>query len=181
MLVLGELDWTSWVGPSSCIVGGGMVQQLCLQALTPLALIVLMPVLGGCISSLALITGARSKGDIQKPSLLHAVWMGAIEWLPLSLVLSFCLTPSVCASIFKAWYCVEFDSSPTEVHSFLALDLSVRCDGSKEHRNIIAVAWVLVSPREGKREGDEGAMGVPTGGARSGWSNGGGWQGVEFS
>jgi hypothetical protein len=31
-----------------------------------------------------------------------------------------------------------------EEHSFLAQDLSVRCDGSDEHSSILAVAWGLV-------------------------------------
>ena len=61
-----------------------------------------------------------------------------------AVVLSFCFTPSVSAAIFRAWYCVPFAYKDLEEHSYLAQDLATRCDGSKEHSDVVAVAWVFV-------------------------------------
>ena len=69
---------------------------------------------------------------------------GALDWLPASLVLAFCFTPSVSAAVFRAWHCVSYAYDEMEDYSFLAQDLSVRCDGSDEHNSILAIAWVLV-------------------------------------
>jgi len=82
-------------------------------------------------------SSVRTPGDV--------VLRGALQWLPASLVIAFCFTPSVCASIFQAWHCVPFDFDNTQEISFLAQDLSVRCGDSAEHSEIEAVAWVLVA------------------------------------
>jgi hypothetical protein len=58
----------------------------------------------------------------------------AIEWV--------CFTPSVSASVFRAWYGVSYSYDDYVEHSFLAQDLSVRCDGSDDHSSILAVAWI---------------------------------------
>ena len=79
----------------------------------------------------------RTPGDV--------VLRGALQWLPASLVIAFCFTPSVCASIFRAWHCVPFDFDNTREISFLAQDLSVQCDASSEHSEIEAVAWGFVA------------------------------------
>lgn len=68
--------------------------------------------------------------------------VGLLRWLPVSLVLAFCFTPSVSASIFKAWHCLSFAYDEDEEHSFLAQQLSVRCDGSPEYNNVLVIAWM---------------------------------------
>jgi hypothetical protein len=69
---------------------------------------------------------------------------GFLAGTPISLVVSFCFTPSVSAFVFQAWQCDQFLFSETEEHSFLGQDLSVRCFDSDDHRQIVAVAWILV-------------------------------------
>ena len=78
-------------------------------------------------------------------SLNDASKRGLTKWLPLSLVLTFCFTPSVSASIFRAWHCVTFTYSDDEERSYLAQDLQIRCDDSPEHVSILAVAWPMVA------------------------------------
>jgi len=67
-----------------------------------------------------------------------------LHWLPASLLLGFCFTPNVSSYIFRTWHCKSFAHDGYEEHSFLALDLSVRCDDSDAHREIIGVAWVMI-------------------------------------
>ena len=78
-------------------------------------------------------------------SLSGAVKRGVTKLLPCSLVLTFCFTPSVSASIFHAWYCVAFTYSDEEELSYLAQDLQIRCDDSPEHFSILTVAWPMVA------------------------------------
>ena len=66
--------------------------------------------------------------------------MTVVRTIPVNRVLAYCFTPSVTASIFRAWYCISFAHTEREDRSFLAEDLSVRC-GSDEHNNVVAVAW----------------------------------------
>ena len=77
----------------------------------------------------------------QAHSLLDAVAIGLLEWLPVSLVVSYCFTPSVSAQIFKAWHCVPFAYDELQEYSYLAYDLTIRCDGFAEHNNLVFVAW----------------------------------------
>ena len=85
------------------------------------------------------------------------ILLGTLASLPLALVLSFCLVPSVSSSIFRSWQCNEyqFDGSTDSnvvTHEYLANDLSVRCSSggftSDEYETItsIAIAFVLVWP-----------------------------------
>ncbi|KAL1525500.1 hypothetical protein AB1Y20_020356 [Prymnesium parvum] len=127
--LLGDIDWTSWVVPSACLVGG-LKEELLLRALVPLALILSIPPLGAAFSRLSRGTTCAQ---------------GACAWLPASLVLSFCLTASVSASTFRAWHCISFSYDGAHEHAFLAGQLSIRCDGSAEHRAVLAVAWALVA------------------------------------
>ena len=131
--------------PSACVVGSGMTEKLLMNALVPLAVIVAMPLVGATIR---LAQHACGLDKIPRDSELEGsstpAVKGAVQWLPVSLVLAFCFTPSVCARIFRAWYCISYAYDETTRHSFLAEDLSVRCDGSEEHDNIMAVAWGLV-------------------------------------
>ena len=155
--VLGDLDWTGWVVPSACIVGSGFKERLSLRAIAPLAVVVAMPVVGAAISALRhcasrhIGTAATSSdapataGRNLSKHLVHAMKIGILEWLPASLILAFCFTPSVSASIFRAWHCEAYAYDDFELRSFLAQDLSVRCDGSNEHKQILAVAWVYAA------------------------------------
>ena len=47
--------------------------------------------------------------------------------------------------MFRSWHCLKFEYDETEAHSFLAQDLLVRCDGSDEHKRVLAIAWILVA------------------------------------
>ena len=122
-----------------------------------------MPLVGAAVSSvqhciqpirrLSLRSSVFDRGSMQRQSvskvreqtLRDAVVRGFFHWLPLSLILAFCFTPSVSATIFRAWYCMSFSYNELEEHSFLAEDLSVRCDGFAEHEEILAVAWPMVA------------------------------------
>eukprot|EP00966_Prymnesium_polylepis_P134589 3110986-Prymnesium_polylepis.1 len=64
--------------------------------------------------------------------------------MPLSLALTFCFTPSVSATVFRTWHCLPFVYDDMETHSYLAEDLSIRCDDSQEHSDMIAIAWLLI-------------------------------------
>jgi hypothetical protein len=129
--------------PSDCIIGRGITGHLLLRALSPLVLIVAVLLVGVIFSisrHCAIFSGSR--GRLQ--SLGRAMVSGLLDGLPTSLVLSFCFTPSVSASIFRAWHCIPFVFDNEQSFSFLAQDLTVRCDGSDEHNRILAVAWILV-------------------------------------
>eukprot|EP00966_Prymnesium_polylepis_P116381 2689935-Prymnesium_polylepis.1 len=150
-----DLKWEQWVAPSVCIFGSDVADLLLLRALGPLAVIVLVPFLGSVASALRWwckasskrhAKRARSRADHQFRSLTEALAQGCIDGFPLALVLTFCFTPPVSASIFRVWQCVSYsyDDAQDEKHSYLAEDLSIRCDGSPEHSNIINVAWPLV-------------------------------------
>eukprot|EP00966_Prymnesium_polylepis_P283080 6541207-Prymnesium_polylepis.1 len=76
---------------------------------------------------------ANSKDPNARPKTIAQIALaGAFQWLPISLVVAFCFTPSVSAKTFHAWYCVSYEYSlqggQIEEHSFLAGDLNVRCD-----------------------------------------------------
>jgi succinate dehydrogenase/fumarate reductase cytochrome b subunit len=147
---LGDLDWTNWIIPSACLVGNDMVSDLLLRGLAPLVVFFAVPVFGVACSSAAHVlcrpTSTRTQDGSQTLRLLDTFVMGLLDWLPLSLIIAFCFTPAVSASVFRAWRCVRyaFDDFGEE-RSFLAHDPAVRCDGSPEHSEIIAVAWVLVA------------------------------------
>jgi len=151
----GDIDWTHWVMPGDCIVGAGIVERLLLRALGPLAIVVAVPLASAtvaitarCRASMKADTTRRRSRSSMSNALLSprdTVSTGLLEGLPVSLVVAFCFTPSVSASIFRAWHCVAFAYDDLEKQSFLAQDLSVRCDGSDEHSQVLAVAWVLVA------------------------------------
>lgn len=133
-----------------------MKERLLLRALAPLALIVALPLVGAAAAGgrrVALARAHRSEtkhhsttGSMKsKPmSLGRVLLLGALQTTPASLVLAFCFTPPVSAEVFRAWYCVSYAYDEQSEHSFLAYDLSVRCDNSEEHNSIVAFAWILV-------------------------------------
>jgi hypothetical protein len=138
--------------------------MLLTRSLGPLALVVAVPFAGSVYASIryvqqpcaAVRVEEADVHGVQKQSmsigsheraassLRHAATAGLLEWLPVSLVFSYCFTPSVSAQIFKAWHCLSFAYDETQQHSFLAYDLTIRCDGFAEHNNILFVAWQLV-------------------------------------
>ena len=156
--IIGDINWMGWVVPADCIVGSGLLQKLLLRALIPLGVVVAMPIIGGAVSCLQeCCTSSSARKHVNRNSgadlirsgnrsrfIRLAVIRGVLRWLPVSLVLAFCFTPSVSASIFRAWHCKSYAFDDVEEHSFLAEDPSVRCDGSDEHNEILVVAWVLV-------------------------------------
>jgi hypothetical protein len=144
--------------PSTCLVGGGLDRRLLLRSLAPFIVIVVVPGVGCVVSAVqywrhstsSIENGSRRSNEMidgkgQPKSLSDAAKRGLIKWLPLSLVLTFCFTPSVSASIFRAWHCVTFTYSDEEELSYLAQDLQIRCDGSPEHVSILTVAWPMVA------------------------------------
>jgi hypothetical protein len=160
----GDLDWANWIIPSACVLGGGMVRMLLTRSLGPLALVVAVPFAGSVYASVRYLLqpceatradqadqrGTRKQSMLlgsqgrEAESLRHAIATGLLEWLPASLVFSYCFTPSVSAQIFKAWHCVPFAYDEAQQHSYLVYDLTIRCDGFAEHNNILFVAWQLV-------------------------------------
>ena len=121
-----------------------MTGKLLLRSLAPLIVIFALPFLG----SLAFFARdwlqnneLRRSQTKQMESSGGRVVVALLHWLPASLLLAFCFTPSVSASIFRAWHCKSFAYSNTEQHSFLAEDLSIRC-GDAEHQQVVGVAWV---------------------------------------
>eukprot|EP00966_Prymnesium_polylepis_P171924 3975829-Prymnesium_polylepis.1 len=149
---LGEIDWTSWVIPSDCIFGQGMQHVLVLRALTPLLVIVVVPVLFGVASFLSAArsppTDAKAGSVVSRrrtTTVQGHFANGLYSGMPLSLVISFCFTPSVSAFIFQAWHCEPYVYDATQDFDYLGQDLSVRCGDSDEHRSIVTTAWIFVS------------------------------------
>lgn len=65
--------------------------------------------------------------------------------LSVSLVVAFCFTPSVSKEIFSSWDCESFSYDDKSEHSFLKQDLAVQCNGSREHNEILVIAWILTA------------------------------------
>lgn len=143
---LGDLDWTNWLIPSVCVVKGGMAELLIVRALVPLAILVAVPFAGAMVFALRQRDAMAANAHRAKANrtLRSKLVVGLLRWLPVSLVLAFCFTPSVSASIFKAWHCLSYAYNEDEEYSFLAQELSVRCDGSSEYNNVLVIAWALI-------------------------------------
>ncbi|KAL3919823.1 MAG: hypothetical protein SGPRY_005489 [Prymnesium sp.] len=95
-------------------------------------------------SSTASVSNERHPNG--QPTVKRAAAAGALEFLPVSLVLAFCFTPSVSVSIFSVWKCLAYEFDQTEEYRYLASDLSIRCDGdfSEEFNQLTTAAWFLV-------------------------------------
>ena len=146
----GDLDWANWIHPSVCVVGRGMARYLLLRALAPFVVIIIVPIVGSVAFVLQYLRRQRkgTKGQEILENQQGRIWdvasSGLLEYLPLSLVLAFCFAPAVSACLFRAWQCTPYAYDEMEEHSFLAQDLSVRCDGFAEHTEILNVAWVSI-------------------------------------
>jgi len=66
-----------------------------------------------------------------------------LNLLPLVLLVTFVMLPSVSRSIFSSWDCVPYKSGPQANKNFLRRDYSVEC-GSGAHNDIVGLAIVLV-------------------------------------
>ena len=77
---------------------------------------------------------------------------GTLNALPVALVISFAFVPSVSASIFKAWLCIEYtyvsEEAEYEAYSYLRSDLSVRCSSggyiNSDYQSITTTASIFV-------------------------------------
>ena len=152
---LGELDWANWLIPASCVFKEGMAGLLLLRGLIPLAIVAALPILRIIVwfvqqqhwqrrSSRPPDTDEDGVAEARSESPREALGTALLSSMPFSLVLTFCFTPSVSATIFRTWHCLPFVYDNMEIHSYLAEDLSIRCDGSQEHRDILAIAWFLI-------------------------------------
>jgi len=147
--------------PSACLVGSDLNGRLLLRSLAPLIVIIAVPTVGGALSAVQRLRRPSSsapddsmrstlasapKDRARRPkSLGDATRRGFYKCLPVSLVLTFCFTPSVSASIFRAWHCLVFAYSDGKEYSYLAEDLQVSCGDSPEHFSILTVAWPMVA------------------------------------
>lgn len=73
------------------------------------------------------------------------MFAGALAYTPISLILTFCFTPSVSTRIFESWYCLSFNYGKDVTYNYLATDLSVRCENNDEYDHLISVSWVLIA------------------------------------
>lgn len=151
---MGEIDLLSWLIPSDCIVGSGLTRILMLKTLSPLTFTVALPALGGLVGVsrryLSRRSGSTRSDRLTTAPSTQSSWRaaaveGVFRWIPFSLVAAFCFTPYMSTTSFHAWHCLSFTYDAHTNHAFLARDLSVRCDGSHEHEQILSVAWFLVA------------------------------------
>lgn len=141
---LGCLDWMSWLAPISCLVGPVYGRRQLAWALVPLVLIV-APLLLGALLGVCLRQSPRHHTMLRTPELLAVLLRGAIEWLPLSLLLAFFFTPAVSAASFRAWECTSFSYDELEQRFYLREELSLSCDDdSADYKAVVGVAWVMV-------------------------------------
>jgi hypothetical protein len=137
----GELDWLEWFMPSACLIGSGMEQQLLFRGLGPLFALISVPFVHALGDTAVAIKHRRER----KLEFRKTFAYGLVKGLPPALVLSFCFTPVVSATIFRAWHCVHFDYDGNEEWSYLVQDLSVRCYDSDAHKEVLTVAWFMVA------------------------------------
>ena len=129
-----KMDWGALVLPSECSpissAGSSFRCWLLIKTIVPLVVIFLATVGGTIVKCTKLGWSPKN------------LYNGTLASLPLALVVSFCLVPSVSSSIFHSWLCNEYqyDDRPVFVdgrlarrkaltHEYLQKDLSVRCSG----------------------------------------------------
>lgn len=129
------LDWMGWVVPEACL-SQSFSGRLLIIALSPIALI-------GIVFMCLTIKAAMA--DSNKASCLRRAFSnGLLSTMPLALLVTFLLVPSVSASIFEAWSCEAFGFSASEDHYFLRGDPSIECYTSEAHRELLRVAFFLI-------------------------------------
>ena len=135
--------WLSWLEVLSFDVGsfifpswtcvGGLTTRLAFNGLWPLVLMI------------AVASALLAHAAVRKSSLRAAMLRG----LEASILISFCVLPSVTRSLFLAFQCESFgfdDSAvpPEDFKPYLTASLNVECTGDGEHGSIIALAVVFV-------------------------------------
>ena len=149
-----RVDWSSLVLPSGCTpfttVGSSFRAWLLVKGLTPLLVI--------CMA----MVGATGIKCFQLGWTAKTARSGMLQAVPLVLFLSFCLVPSVSATIFESWLCVEYQDDGSALYredgshlssisrrSFLRSDLRVQCSehgvSNAEHDTITAIASAFVA------------------------------------
>eukprot|EP00966_Prymnesium_polylepis_P137903 3186902-Prymnesium_polylepis.1 len=140
-----RVNWPSLLLPSECTpfsTGSSFRSWLLVKGVTPLVLI-FVAVVGATIFRSARLGWSRK-------SLLN----GCLQAVPLALLLSFGICPSVTMSIFQSFLCVEYqfddrDAYRIETHQYLREDLSVRCShggfSNSEYDTIGSTAYVLIA------------------------------------
>ncbi|KAL3921676.1 MAG: hypothetical protein SGPRY_004821, partial [Prymnesium sp.] len=148
---IGEIDWLSWLLPADCFLGRSALNRLCALALTPLVVVLTLPLAGALIRLLRRQSISHGRG-CEGQHIRHKKWSslrsdamaGALDWLPPSLLVAFCFAPAVSSVVFHSWHCHGFDLDGDVELFFLRSDLSVQCEES-DHRHITAISWVFVA------------------------------------
>jgi hypothetical protein len=140
-----RFDWSNYVVPGACLVGG-LKMRFLLRGLAPLLLIAI-PLMISVVSHMtsychARITGGGEAKD--KTPFGSGFKAAVLRALPYAISISFCLVQSVSRNTFSAWDCEEFmfDSATDTKKQFLREDLSIEC-GSEQHTQIKNVAYVF--------------------------------------
>ena len=135
-----SLQWDDLVGvPAGCLARS-FKQKLLLTALLPLVLIAAVFVL---LTGRAAFSHTAA-ADAGLGRVRAALSDGLLASAPFALVVMFAFVPSVSATIFKAWSCQGFGNTPTETIYYMREDLSIECDKSAAHKEVVEVAIVLL-------------------------------------
>jgi hypothetical protein len=140
-----RVDWPSIFIPAECTpftTGSSFRAWLLMKAIAPL-LFIMVVTLGTAARKAARLGWSRKNMGI-----------GALQAMPLALLLSFCACPSVSMSIFQSWLCVEYQydgrrvDAPAIEYKYLSQDLRVRCSDDRftepEHDTITSLACALM-------------------------------------
>ena len=136
-----DLDFSGVLLPQACIqffgLASGFLGNLIINCVSPFVLVML------CFFCFVGKRLARLRSSPCK-----VIAEGLLDSLPLGLLVSFCFVASTSAKVFQASSCVAYKYDVDTYHSFLRVDLSVRCSDadhtSEEHKTIMAFAWVFV-------------------------------------
>jgi hypothetical protein len=136
--------WYSLFLPQGCL--GSFTDRLFLTTLSPVGLL-------GLVLAFLMFHEWYSRavhrvidGSTACDRVRSAFSNGLLATIPVALLATFAIVPSVSARIFQAWNCEGFSYSPTEEHYFMRKDLSIRCytSESKKHGRIRNYAFLLV-------------------------------------
>ena len=129
-----QFDFAPVLIPSVCF-GSGYQITLMLTAFAPIAVI--------GIAATYLIGKHLCQARCSR---WRAVVDGLVDSAPVALVVSFYCVTSVSQAIFDAFLCIAYDDDSARglTRSFLRVDLSVSCDGSRAHEQLKSLAYVFV-------------------------------------
>jgi hypothetical protein len=141
-----KFDWTSFVVPGGCLVGGLKIRLL-LRALVALFLMfspLVLAVVHYMVSYCWWYARVAVPAERASTPFANGIKVAALRALPYVIFISFCLVQVVSTGIFSAWDCREFmdDTATGSTKRFLREDMSVQC-GSDEHEQIQSVAYVF--------------------------------------